>query len=303
MSYAYRVGHDAEFFVSDNSGNIVPVCEKVGGTKSKPLDLEGSCYGTTIQEDGVALELGMSPVHPLEFSGIAYHSVLEASAWLLKKGLSVQHAISSHEFAPELLSKYPQANEIGCMPDRNAWERGQKRMPILIGDLGNNRFTGGHLHFSYECEGTGVSHKAKNGTPTWAIVQMLDALALSFWAYYDAKLQSKRAAFYGLPGLYRNKPYGLEYRTPTNHSVIGNESYVNDFIIRCSTVVQACAELSAHKVREFYDTIPWPDVARMLDLSQLSSREQRRVGSAETYSTVANVYQDLSNALGGLRDE
>lgn len=303
MSYAYRVGHDAEFFVSDNSGNIVPVCEKVGGTKSNPLTLEWSSLGTTIQEDGVALEIGMAPVHPLEFSGVAYHSVLEVSEWVRKKGLSIQYGISSHAFPAELLAKYPQANEIGCMPDRNAWERGQKRMPVLIEDLGNNRFTGGHLHFSFECEGKGVGHKAKNGTPTWAIVQMLDALALTSWAYYGVAYQSHRAAFYGLPGLYRNKPYGLEYRTPTNHSVIGNESTVNSFVVQCSTVVQACAELSAHEVRGFYDSIPWTDVASMLDLTTTSSRDARRIGHAHTYNIVAGVYQEMGSALGGLRDE
>lgn len=287
MAFAYKVGHDAEFFVQ-KEGTIIPVCGLVGGTKAKPLKVPRSKVGTTYQEDGAALELGMEPCAAHEFRFRAYDSFLEGQAFAAKRGLDLVLA-SSHEFSSELLAAAPEASVLGCSPDFNAWERGHRRPIMDVTTMKNTRFTGGHLHFSYDVDNVKV--------PTWAIVQMLDALALPFWENYNAKEQGARYEFYGKPGLYRPKPYGLEYRTPHNSWIMGSSSSTA-FVTRCATVVRACAELSNADVRGFYDRIDWQAVATLLDFRVTPTHSMRR--TQPVYTQLYEIFNQLSREVGGL---
>lgn len=302
MSYKYKVGHDAEFFlqtaIPGTIPAVVPACGLIGGTKEKPLLLENSSYGTTVQEDGVALELGMTPINCWDFINTANNSMREARQWVYNKTTLDLNYASTHAFSKEELAPHKQAFVMGCLPDRDAYERGVPRTPFELEMFGTRRFTGGHVHFSYECDGTGINHHTKSGTPTWAVVQMLDALALFFWYYYGVDYQQNRAKFYGLPGLYRNKPYGVEYRSPTNDFITGDVSINNGFIARCATIVQACAELPMEAVRGYYDRIPWGDVRRLMNLEEFPNHTARKKDSSGVYPLLSGIYRDLSRQLG-----
>lgn len=301
MNCPYKIGHDAEFFVYNEASQIIPVCGLIGGTKRVPKKLPTSKIGTTVQEDGVALEVGMHPVGVNSFVEAARRSIEEAGVFARKKKLTIVPFMSANKFDSNLLLKFPQAMEIGCSPDRNAWKRGQARQGLSVESLGDNRFTGGHLHFSFPCTGKGEGHRAENGTPTWAIVQMLDALALTFWPHYSKQDQGDRYQWYGLPGLYREKPYGLEYRTPTNHSVYSNKMLCKLFVDDCASVVQACCELPGTTVRSIYDSIPWVEVANLLDLNKYPE-DSSRLNSPHSRA-LESVMAVLRKHLGELRDE
>jgi len=298
MSFAYKVGHDAEFFVTSakDLSTVIPVCGLVGGTKEKPRPLEGSKVGTTVQEDGVALELGMSPVHFRDFGMAASTCVQEVSKMATTLGLCITSG-SVNTFKEEQLTPHPQAFVMGCLPDRDAWVRGEARAPFPVEMFGCNRFTGGHLHFSYECEGSGQSHRAMNGTPTWAIVKLLDALALYNYSNYNAVHQGERYKFYGKPGLYRNKPYGLEYRTPTNEVLYGNSFTSTDIVGTCAVIVQACAELTTHQIRSVYDSIPWDKVEKGLRIDKFSYK-QRQAMDGGLGDCLYEIYVGMADLLG-----
>jgi hypothetical protein len=80
----------------------------------------------------------------------------------------------------------------------------QVRRPWGAEDMGSIRYTGGHLHVG--C----------NPWPEWlpkrAFVQFL---ATAYGAYIPELHPSGRDRYYGMPGIWRETPYGVEYRTPT----------------------------------------------------------------------------------------
>lgn len=261
---AFKVGHDAEFFVSDATGKYIPAwMTGIGGTKQEPKVLEGSTVGTTYQEDGAVLELGMEPVSIHQFYDRAYRGLNEMRDFLQPKNLGLNRG-SFGSFDPKDLMSNPEANVLGCNPDNNAWLRGQRRPVPQIEDMGNNRFAAGHLHFSFP----------ETEVPKFAIVQLMDAFALNFWNKYELTSAGPRAQFYGMPGVYRDKPYGIEYRTP--HNVwVGGSDYDEQFIFNCSRVVQAVCRRTSAQVREIYDSINWPAVENLLDLSQYPTHQHR----------------------------
>lgn len=301
MGKAYLMGHDAELFTVAE-GKIVPVCGRVGGTKEKPLPLPDSKVGTTYQEDGVALELGMTPCLAQEFLGNASVCLREANSFAKSKGLELTQG-SSHKFKVADLKPFPEAMILGCCPDQLASARGEKREPFAIESFNNQRFTGGHLHFSYPMGGTVTDPRNANNVPTWAIVDMLDAMALAYYRYHSLDFQTSRYSFYGLPGLYRDKPYGLEYRTPANSWLWHTDRETATFIEGCARVVQACNELSATKIHEYYSKIDMDVVRDLLNLTNYHGYPERLYNDPHgILNKIEEIRQDMFAALGELRE-
>lgn len=296
----YLVGHDVEVFVTDVTG-IVPVCGRVGGTKKEPLALEGSTVGTTYQEDGVALELGMTPCLAQEFYSKIDRCFDEGYRLAAGKGLTITSG-SSYTFTEASMSPFPELLILGCSPDQLASARGMTRQPVTAEVLGTTRCTGGHLHFSFAKGGTVTDPRNSNNVPVWAIVDMLDAFALMFYNYHDLNRQGKRAMHYGLPGLYRDKPYGLEYRTPDNTWFFQNDGVVEQFIVNCSKVVQACNELSPTKIHDYYSSINMEQVRTLLDLSIYNSYKARMtLDLTGTAAKLDELRHNMFEELGELR--
>jgi hypothetical protein len=130
------------------------------------------------------------------------HLVKEITA----KGLVV--AIQPSAIFEEKQLDHPQAQEIGCMGDFNAWTC--EPNPTLNADiLGLVRTAGAHVHVSFDHNGGRPKQDAQV-----KVVRMLDlALGLpSVWLDKD----ELRRKFYGKAGAFRAKAYGVEYRTLSN---------------------------------------------------------------------------------------
>lgn len=256
---AYAVGHDAEFFFH-KGGKVVPAWDSgFGGTKQKPKPYKDSTVGTTYQEDGAAIELGMAPCTISEFYSRSSRCFAEGR--VLAKRLGGDLILGSEaEFDSELLASNPEASVMGCEADFNAWERGSKRMLPDVASMGNKRYAAGHLHFSYP------NPDAEGRVPRWAIVQFLDVIALNMWQRYNIDSVGDRYKFYGMPGIFRDKPYGIEYRTPHNGWMLG--AGTDDHFVRtCWRVVKGCATKTSEEVRALYDSIDWVEARSLLDLS------------------------------------
>lgn len=199
MTTMFMVGCDPELFLKKD-GNYVASCDLVGGTKDVPMPLEGLPDGFTVQEDNVAVEFGIPPANSkLSFLGSISTVMNELTRLMQEKGLSLDKAASTK--FPESELWHPKALMFGCDPDFNIWTG--KRNPRPKADDTTLRSCGGHVHV-----GIDPSYDWK------ALIKNMD-----FHLGVPSVLMDKdedRRKLYGMPGAYRRKPYGVEYRTLSN---------------------------------------------------------------------------------------
>jgi hypothetical protein len=110
------------------------------------------------------------------------------------------------KFEPEFL-KSPQAKMFGCDPDYNVYSLQQNVVDTKLLHSNNIRTAGGHIHI-------GLSAPDFHAMAKTSLVKNCDffiGLPLTL-----LERQSQRKAFYGKAGSFREKAYGIEYRTPSN---------------------------------------------------------------------------------------
>jgi hypothetical protein len=237
MDYGPRIGADPEIFVHNPDKKVIPICGLVGGTKEYPTiitDMVKSLYGYSpegvrsggaivkdgssladigdfaVQEDNVMLEFNI-PASPSVVGfrdniSIALNTI--KTMYLSDKKVDYRFNRVTTKFSSTTLASHGrQALEIGCEPDYDAYSNpavGFKRAPFCAMDLGPFRFCGGHLHVQYN----------KNNCEPHIFAQLMDCVIGVPSIFHD--IQGRRRRFYGQPGLYREKPYGIEYRTLSN---------------------------------------------------------------------------------------
>lgn len=226
MGIPVLVGGDPEIILRRGEEPF-PCVGLLPGTKKEPFPIPGSRYGTTVQEDGVCLEIGFSPVPQREIQHVIQS--ISSEALLYVRGvLGPQVRFYNNceaQFTPEQLM-VPQAQELGCEPDQLAYQEGLRRPPLKADDLGLLRFSGGHIHVGYDKTATPV--------PEHAVVQAMDLAYLVNCVFEGRDPQRGRRKFYGIAGLYRSKKYGIEYRTPSNFWFLRDSGAV-EFITRVAS--------------------------------------------------------------------
>ena len=193
------LGSDPEFFLVDREGKVQVSQGVVPGTKDRPKQLR---YGA-VHRDNVLCELNPLPATcEEEFSNNTLALMDEVTARILRpKGLSLLTK-ASHEFEWEQLES-KEARTFGCLRDEGIWERMQS--PIDHSMCGNARGAGGHIHLGIE------------GLTNSSLVTVISALDLLISVPLVLVDPDKiRRKFYGQAGKFRVKPYGIEYRTPSN---------------------------------------------------------------------------------------
>lgn len=224
------VGADPELFVKDGKGELVSAHGMVEGTKDKPFPVENGA----IQVDGMALEFNITPAKDCDEFVRNIKSVMAT----LKSMIPEDHQLvaeSVAHFSEEVFESSPEeALILGCDPDFNAYDDGNQ-FPTPNGDV-NFRTASGHIHI-------GWTKNADVNDPNHIqdcinIVQQLDvALGLIFTKIDDDDTQ--RRTLYGKAGCFRVKPYGVEYRTLSNHW-LRDEKYMR---IVYNNVIKAVGDL------------------------------------------------------------
>lgn len=191
-------GADPELFLRDAHGKPVVSIGLIGGTKKEPRQLGN---GFALQEDNVAVEFNIPACsnQPQFVSSLQYvldHLREEVG----QKGLILDISATA-EFTEEQLN-HPQAQELGCEPDYNAWTLDQNPRPIAPPTL---RSSGGHLHIGWDDPQPFEQYRMIRAHDLFVGVPSL---------IYDH--DDKRRQIYGKAGAYRPKPYGAEYRTLSN---------------------------------------------------------------------------------------
>jgi hypothetical protein len=184
---------------------------KIGGSKSVPLPLPLG-FGYAVQEDNVAIEFNIPPAQDArEFIKSIQDTLnLLGSTISEQYGLSIVQ-ISAASFPPEELL-HPDALVFGCDPDYNAWTGERNPKPVATDPA--LRSCGGHIHIGYDKSVYRPDDVIKSvdlhvGVPS---VLMDDG--------------QKRKELYGKRGAYREKSYGVEYRTLSNFWIF-KESLIN----------------------------------------------------------------------------
>lgn len=192
------IGADPELFYHDGK-KFISAIDKIGGTKEQPRRL---LCGFALQEDNVTVEYNIPAVDDVERFVWANQLMLEEIRHI-GEGLGLKSVIaSSANFTEDQLAD-PRAQVFGCDPDFDAWELEPNPKPEAANKT--LRSAGGHIHLGME----DASNKQKI-----LAVRAMDLLVGVPLAFLDRK--SERRALYGRAGACRFKPYGVEYRSPSN---------------------------------------------------------------------------------------
>lgn len=198
-------GADPELFLVDLQGNPVTSIGKVGGSKQFPRSLGN---GYALQEDNVAVEFNIPPANNLkQFQASIQYTLGFLREEMKTKGLELK-IVPTLEFTINDLM-HPQAQELGCEPDYNAWIDEVNPRPQAPETL---RSSGGHLHIGYAKPNKKTSLK---------LIKAHDLFCGVASVLYDS--DTKRREIYGKAGAHRIKDYGVEYRTLSNFWIASEE--------------------------------------------------------------------------------
>lgn len=267
---------DGEYIEPEPPG-YVPCVGLIPGTKENPHQLDGP-PGYFCHEDNVSLEVGFPPSsNPRHFVDHIMHvkrMVQEQFLDTLGYDLAV---IPSITFRSDQLTS-TQARTAGCEPDYDAYTSGKARTIQSQLMLENVRYAGGHIHLGgdFNC-------------PPFVVALFADIfLSLRFIGSSNNSNETlskprgasfycpdwrKRAEWYGKPGIFRIKPYGIEYRTPSNWWCRSNRparAIANSAISLCTFLENN----NATKLREIVRNIDWLAVQNFLSDPPMNLKER-----------------------------
>jgi hypothetical protein len=195
-------GADPEFCVI-SKGVPYPAWYITPGTKEKTEKVHPAF---SLHADNVALEVTMAPADSVSrFISRMQETLNFVNQHLAVRGAELSSLVYTDAFSADHL-KHPMAQRLGCDPDFCAYSATPEmpRSVPVLDDMGKYRFFGGHIHVGYD----------KELCPPHVMAQFMDLFVAMRVVQYDE--QGPRRQFYGQAGLYRPKPYGVEYRTLSN---------------------------------------------------------------------------------------
>lgn len=191
------IGHDGEFFLVKD-GVIVPSQGIMPGTKYQPAQLNTCMW----HRDNALGEFGTAPASSEgEFVDGILAALGEIDSKLSEQGVSFLFK-PHHVFNPEVFNW--EARMFGCEPDFECWGLEEPSAPDSE-EVGGLRSGGGHVHAGFD---------AKSDDDVRHAVFAAEIMVGLYTVIHDDDV--KRRTMYGRAGRYRRKPYGLEYRVPSN---------------------------------------------------------------------------------------
>lgn len=203
-----KLGCDPEAFLIDINGQLKSSIGLIGGSKEAPRPLLTLGDGYAVQEDNVALEFNIPPAEGRSQFVESIQGTLKYLTDMVKGdyGFTISE-LSAASFPMEELAS-PEAFIFGCDPDFNAWTKAVNPKPAAEDKA--LRSCGGHVHVGYD-------RSLAAGTD---IIQHMD-LHLGVPSVLMDKGQLRKQ-LYGKAGAYRDKSYGVEYRTLSNFWIFNN---------------------------------------------------------------------------------
>lgn len=208
-----HIGADPEVFAKKGR-TIINADGLVSGTKQKPQQV--NCGA--VQVDGMALEFNIDPATTSEEFD---HNIKAVMSELEKESGAKLVIKPVHNFTKKTMDEASdQAKELGCEPDYNAYTMEQNPAPD-VSDSVLFRTAAGHIHLGWWDEPVDPSdpgHMEACATIAKALDGVIGVISVIMEG------PNKRRKLYGKAGSFRPKPYGMEYRVPSNWW-IEKESY------------------------------------------------------------------------------
>lgn len=208
------IGADPELFIFDKKlGKLISAAGLFPGTKEEPYKVE---HGA-VQVDGMAAEYNILPASNKEEFVFYNLSVLRSLRDLIQErnpDLEFEFRFDPvADFGVEYIAQQPEeARRLGCTPDFNAWENGVPN-PTPDADM-PFRTASGHIHLGWT-EGQDINDPEFIEACCMMAMQ-LDCQVAPYTMNWEGPEGHRRRELYGKAGAFRPKPYGVEYRTPSN---------------------------------------------------------------------------------------
>lgn len=201
------VGADPELFMVKDGQFVWPTNE-IPGNKKSPYKIEGGA----VQIDGAALEFNIDPAEDAETFDKRIQLVMDQLLAMLPSGYSFSEGNNTATFDVDYYQSLPaELKVVGCDPDWDAYSERENK-PMKESAVLNTRFAGGHVHVGWT-ENENVKDYS-HLLSCISLAKQLDYYVSLPGLLYDR--QPGRRQFYGRMGQFRPKPYGVEYRTPSN---------------------------------------------------------------------------------------
>lgn len=206
----FTLGADPEVFVKYKGKGVSVFETGLPGNKKEPFKTAAGA----LQQDGFAAEFNIDPTPAPDFNRFNQNIVktlADLRENLNKSGKTYNLAIQPvMDFDPDYMAAQPEhVKELGCDPDFCAYTL--EANPRPEGDR-PFRSGAGHIHFGW---GADIPVDNEEHLEICAgFVKMLDATVGLFMTFIDR--EPRRRELYGKAGAFRPKPYGVEYRTPSN---------------------------------------------------------------------------------------
>lgn len=202
------VGCDPEIFVAPkNKKTLVTAHGLIPGNKYDPHNvLDGM-----VQVDGCALEFGIIPANNAYEWFDRVKSVMAQLKDMVPSHKLLIQPTAEFETSYWERSVPDAAKELGCEPDFNAWTGEMNPKPDTTKSP-TLRTAAGHIHVGW-CKNKDVLDK-NHIEDCRLVVKQLDYYIGIFSLIWDP--DGTRRELYGKAGAYRPKPYGCEYRVPSN---------------------------------------------------------------------------------------
>jgi hypothetical protein len=231
-----RIGADPELFVKNSNGELLSGYGMIPGTKKAPHIVE---YGA-VQVDGMALEFNIDPALDEDEFARNIHYVMKQMKGMIEHELFISPVAN---FGYEVIkAQPPEAVELGCDPDYNAWIMDVNSPPNVDAPF---RTASGHVHIGWE--GAHDIRSMQNFHEAGAAARQLD-FYLGLPSLFIDK-DTTRRELYGKAGAFRNKPYGVEYRVLSNFWLL--ETSLQTWVFR--TAKRAIIDL-------FENNVSLPDI-------------------------------------------
>ena len=258
------VGADIECFLADEETyEPIPCVGLVPGTKECPLPMEGLPKGYALQEDNVMLEFNIPPAKTYT----AFTASVSKARSYMYDYINKKRPNTEILFQTDMLFKAkdltsPQAQLIGCEPDLDAYHGGAVRT-IRDNKLGRWRSAGGHIHLGgdFQC-------------PDFVAALFCD-VALGLACDLSGIMDNRRAEWYGQPGVFRSKPYGIEYRTPSC-TWAGSRKQTQNVGARALGLSKWLTETDARDIQRVFRKIDWAEVRSAMMIDTTMTTNQRR---------------------------
>ena len=211
------IGSDPELLLySEGLQMYVPSIGLLGGTKTEPFQVPNGA----VQEDNVTAEFNIDPVSIDDTAGFIANikSVRQYLDNMVAPHGLVSRVESSAKYDAGFLD-HPQAMASGCDPDINVYSMSTNNYPdIKSSDI---RCAGGHIHF-------GSDDLFLDPGTRENFIKYCDYYIGAPLSVIDPDTERKKT--YGAAGNFRYKPYGVEYRTPSNVWLQSDECM--EFVVR-----------------------------------------------------------------------